>query len=76
MSEKAKGDGTGCVGCLTVIVFNCTVGGLCFHYCLQQLLAKNIPWYADAFCGLFAGEVAVPLALVLWVLACFGVNVR
>jgi hypothetical protein len=66
------GQGGGCAcGCLLILLFNVTIGGLCFQYSLWAICGKDIPWYADVLCGLVGGEVVVPLAFVLWVLSFF-----
>jgi hypothetical protein len=66
----ARGSACACLA-LFVVVFNLTLGALCFQYSLWAICGKDIPWYADAACGLIGGEVVVPLAFVLWVLSFF-----
>jgi hypothetical protein len=59
-------------GCLIfVLLINAVVGGFCFDYTLNACFAKDIPWYADAFCGMILGEIIVPAAIVCWVLHFF-----
>lgn len=65
----------GCAGCgcfLLIALFNLTIGAVCFDYCLWGFFGVDIPWYADVLCGLFTGEVVVPLAVVLWIISWFA----
>lgn len=56
-------------GCyIFILAFNLLVGGLTFDYCLQYIFNKDAPWYIDILCGLFLGEITIPLTLVLWLL--------
>jgi hypothetical protein len=65
----------GYCGCFVMIlILNVTIGGLCFAYSLFSILGKEIPWYADAICGLFLGQFAIPCALVCWILRLCGVE--
>lgn len=62
----------GVFGCMvTVMILNVILGGVSFHYCLWSIFGKDIPWYGDAVFGLFAGEVTIPLAVVVWILRLF-----
>jgi hypothetical protein len=53
---------------LIVLLVNITIGAVCFDYSLKFVFDKDIPWYGDCVCGLFLGEVAVPAAIICWVL--------
>jgi len=68
--------GIGC-GCLTfVLLFNLTIGGISVNYLSNQLFSKDLPWWADGIIGLFAGEVSVPAAIIVWILRICGVDVH
>lgn len=56
---------------LVVAVIRAALCGPLFQFCLWRIAGKDIPWYADALCGLVAAEVVAPLAIVLWVLGFF-----
>jgi len=69
---RKRTTGGGLCGCFAmVLLMNATIGGVCFDYCLWSLFGKDIPWYADAVCGLIGGEVALPLAVVMWIVHFF-----
>ena len=59
--------------CLGVVIINLTIGSWSVAYLLDFFLNKNIPWIGDALLGLVAGEVTVPVALVVWLLRSFNV---
>jgi hypothetical protein len=66
----------GYCGCWTIVMLiNALIGGWSFDYCLYSILGKDIPWFGDMICGLFLGEVTVPLAIVCWVMRLCGVEV-
>jgi hypothetical protein len=67
--------GCGMGGCLAILAFNLTLGGVCFDYALWSIVGKDIPWYADAIAGLFLGQFAVPIAVICWVVKLCGVDV-
>lgn len=67
--------GIGVCGCfLIMLLINVTLGGYCFHYSLWNIFGKNIPWFADAVCGVVLGGVAIPTAVVCWVMRLCGVE--
>lgn len=68
---KIFGMQCGCM--LGILLFNMLLGGITFNYCLWYIFNKDIPWFADVVCGLFLGEVTVPLAIVCWVLDLCGI---
>jgi len=65
----------GCGGCITaILVVNLTLGGFCFDYCLQFIFGKDIHFMGDIICGLFLGELAIPAAVICFVLNLFGIE--
>lgn len=63
------------LGCfLLVLAVNLTIGGVCFDYALFSMFGKDIPWYADALCGLVLAEIVGPVALVCWIVRLCGVH--
>ena len=67
-------DGLWQCGCLALIVgFNIWIGGWSVNYLLGFFLEKTIPWIGAALIGLFAGEVSVPVAVIVAVLKWFRV---
>ena len=61
-------------GCgLLLVVFNLFVGGWSVNYLLQFFLAKTIPFIGAMLIGFFAGEISVPVAVVIALLKWFGV---
>lgn len=62
------------VGWCLILLFNLTVGALCFAYALWSIFGKDIPWYGDMVAGLFCGQFVVPIALVCWILRLCGME--
>lgn len=61
-------------GCwIVIVVFNIFVGAWSVNYLLLEFLGKTIPFLGAALIGLFAGEISVPVAIVVWLLKAFGV---
>jgi hypothetical protein len=61
-------------GCFLVIaLFNFLVGAWSVNYLLLVFLGKTIPFLGAALIGLFAGEISIPTAIVVWLLKVFGV---
>lgn len=61
-------------GCgILLIAFNISIGSWSVNYLLGFFLDKTIPWIGAALIGLIAGEISVPVALVVWLLRAFGV---
>lgn len=55
----------------TLVFFFATyaiLGIAAFIYCIDALFGKNIPWYADAIGGIALGKLAIPAAIILWIL--------
>lgn len=69
LSEAAM---TGSCGC-AIVIFNLFIGGWSVNYLLGFFLDKSIPFIGAALIGLFAGEVSVPVAIVIWLLVAFGI---
>ena len=72
MSEEGTFAGCGCITWIAVLAFNLFVGSWAVAYLLEVWLQKDIPWYGDMIIGLFAAELAVPAAIVTWLLHLFG----
>lgn len=67
-------EGTGFIGCaLIILIINLTVGGWSVIYLVENLLHKAISWPWAILIGLFAGELTVPLAILVWLLKMAGV---
>lgn len=71
MEKETTGISCGCA--VLAIVFNLFVGGWSVNYLLAFFLGKTIPFIGAALIGLVAGEISVPVALVIWALRYFGV---
>jgi hypothetical protein len=57
------------LGCwLLALAANLTIGAYAVNYALWGIFGKAIPWYAAAIAGLFLGEIAVPVAVIVWLL--------
>lgn len=61
-----------CLIWLIIVGVNVTLGAMSVDYILFWL-GKDIPFLADAAIGLFAGEITIPIAVIGWILKCFGV---
>lgn len=61
-------------GCmLAVLLFNLILGGWSISYLIEAFLQKTIPFWGAVLIGLFAAEVSVPVAIVVWLLKFFHV---
>lgn len=61
-------------GCgILMLIFNFFIGGWSVNYLLVEFLGKNIPFWGSCLIGMFAGEISVPLAVVVWILKYFGI---
>jgi len=60
-------------GILTLLAFvgYFVISGITFDWCLWSLFAKDIPSWADVLCGIFLGEITIPLGIVLWIISFF-----
>ena len=72
--RNENGNGAGCGCMLLALLFNLALGGFSFDYCLWFVFGKDIPWYADAVCGIFLAEITVPGMIVCWILNLCGVG--
>lgn len=59
--------------CLGVLLMNLILGSWSVNVILLTFLGKTIPWIGAALIGLVAGEISVPVALVITILKWFGV---
>lgn len=63
------------IGCLLAFgLFGLTIGALLFSYSVFQIFGATLPWWVNLVGGVFAGEVLVPVALVLWLLSLVGIH--
>lgn len=60
---------------LALLLFNLTLGGMCFDYSLFSIVGKDIPWYGDFIAGLFLGQFALPITVICWIIRLCGVPV-
>jgi hypothetical protein len=61
-------------GCMIlVILVNFIIGTWSVNYLLLEFLGKTIPAIGALLIGLVAGEVTIPVAIVIWLLKLFGV---
>lgn len=73
-SDEVDSDGCANCGCgLFLLLVNIFIGAWSVNYLLMFFLEKNIPWIGAALIGLFAGEVSIPVAVVVYILHYFGV---
>lgn len=70
---KTNAETTVVAGCL-LLLFNMTIGGMCFAYSLFSVFGKDIPWYGDFIAGLFLGQFAFPLMVICWIIRLCGVQ--
>jgi len=62
-----------CVFWVLFFLFNLFVGAWSVNYVLFAFLGKTLPFLGAMLIGLFAAEVSVPVAIVVWLLKAFGV---
>lgn len=71
-----KNDNSGLFQCgcvVALLVFNVWLGSWSVNYLLEFFLNKTIPFLGAALIGLFAGEVSIPVAVVVSVLKYFHI---
>ena len=61
------------LGYLLAVVFNIVVGAMSVNYLLTVFFEKAIPFFWAAVIGLFAAEVTVPVAIIVWILKAFHI---
>jgi len=61
-------------GCyLFLFLLNLLMGGWSVNYLLMFFAGKVIPFFWATVIGLFAGEISIPVAIVIWILRFCGV---
>jgi hypothetical protein len=63
---------TGCFIWIVIILINIIIGA----WSVSEILSwfgKDIVLIGDVLIGLLAGEISIPVAIIGWVLKCFGV---
>jgi len=74
MSKKSSSDGRFSCGCMIlVLLINPLLGGFCFNYSLGAIWGTHLSWFLAALGGLFLGEIAIPAALIIWLITLSGV---
>jgi len=63
--------GVGCTVITIILLINALIGGFCFDYGLFVFFGKNLPFWADMLVGLFLGEIAIPAAILAFILQFF-----
>jgi hypothetical protein len=59
---------------MAVFLFvNLFIGAWSVNYLLMEFMGKQIPLLGAMVIGLFAGEVSIPVAVVVWILKACGV---
>ena len=72
MSNSA--DGTACVFYLIYLVIYALAGTIAVQYLLKTFLNKDIDFIGDLVIGILTGSFAIPIAIVIYILECFGVT--
>lgn len=73
MGTESKVAG-GIGGCFVLtIALNCILGGWSVRYLVEAIAHKVIPWGWAILIGLFAGELTIPGAIIVWILKHLGV---
>lgn len=68
-------DGCSCLALAGVLIFNLLLGGISTQYVIQfwgAYLTHHpilIPFWVCALAGLFLGEIAVPAAIITWLVS-------
>ena len=73
MSEEVNTE-TALVGCLMYLVIAVTIGALCLDYTVEFWAAYfgrpvELPFYVSAIAAIFLSKLAIPLAVVTWILS-------
>jgi hypothetical protein len=64
---------SGCGCWLVVVLVNLTLGAWCFNYCLGIIWGTQLPLGLAMIGGLFLGPVAIPAAVICWLIQLSGV---
>ncbi len=64
--------GLGCIIPILIIVFNVVIGTWAVQYLLLVWLQKDIAFGWDLLLGLITAEIAVPAAIITWILTAAG----
>ena len=59
--------------CLAVVAINLVLGSWSVNVILLTFLDKTIPWIGAALIGMVAGEITIPVAIVISILKFFNV---
>lgn len=62
----------GCTSCVVLFLLNITFGTMAISTILSWF-GINIPFLGDLLLGFVAGEIAIPIAIVGFILKLFGV---
>jgi hypothetical protein len=68
----ASDNGASCLGYLIAYAIASIPGAIATQFLLWTFLQKDIPWYGDVIIGFFASGIAIPAAIVVWLLQLFG----
>jgi len=63
--------GCGCI--LLILAINLTLGAYCFNYCLGVIWGTQLSFGLAILGGLFLGEIAIPAAVICWLITLSGV---
>jgi hypothetical protein len=58
---------------ISIFLFNVILGAIASNFLINAFFHTAIPLFWDAVIGLIAGEILVPVALVVLILRWFGV---
>jgi hypothetical protein len=58
---------------LLISIVGILLGGVSTQYLIEILTTKAIPFWGAAVIGLFTGEIAIPVAVVVYLLKLFSI---
>jgi hypothetical protein len=73
MSKDTESAPVSCGCWLIIVALNFFIGGWSINFLLQTFAEKTIPFFWAGVCGLIAGEISIPVAVVVAILKSFGV---
>jgi hypothetical protein len=75
-SYKSRKDSNTLATCgiyLLIAVVNLFLGGISVQYLIEVFTTKVIPFWGAAIIGLFAGEITIPVAVIVYLLKLFNI---
>jgi hypothetical protein len=73
--KASAGLGAGCIVILVLLAVNLSLGGLAVQYVLTTAFGLHPEFMYCAIAGLFLGEIAIPAAIITWIISTCGAHI-